>query len=207
MQKMLETTLNDPRSEDGAQLARVERYLTDLREHIVSLGDQLQGVTGATVGSSGNTSETHEQMANVERQMNELGTNMAGLKSLLVDVPAQVDEKVAQAISRSSRVPSREQEQLTGVERQLDDLREHIATLSDRVGSVGGQTPNTEPPKDAVTREYLSDVVGRLEQQVTTAIGEAGAREPDGDLSGQLEGQLDGLQTQHLAEIETVWTR
>ncbi len=188
MQGMLETTLNDPRSEDRAQLARVERYLTDLREHVVSLGDQFEGVAGKV--------QNQEQLTAVERRMNELGTNMADLKSLLVAMPAQVDGKVAEAISRSSRTPSREQEQLTGVERQLDDLREHIATLSDRFESVGGQTRNAGSLKDAVTREYLSDVVGRMEQQVTTAIGQAAGRESDGDLSRQIEGQLDGLQTQ-----------
>ena len=223
MQGLLETTLNDPRSEDRAQLARVERYLTALREHVVSLGAQIEGVTGktqdqeqltevkrqlddlrehmSTLGDqltalTGDPSETHEQMANVERRMNELGTQMADLKSLLVAVPAKLDQKVAEAISRSSRTPSREQEQLTGVERQLDDLREHIASLTDRVESAGGQTQITELQKNAVTREYLSDVVGQLEQQVTTAISEAAVRESDGDLSRQIEGQLDGLQTQ-----------
>ncbi|MEE8167055.1 MAG: hypothetical protein V3T64_15925, partial [Myxococcota bacterium] len=155
MQGVLETTLNDPRSEDRAQLARVERYLTGLREHIVSLGDQFEGMTGkmqdqqqltavdgqlddlrehvvslgvqlkglagqvqdqqqltavkgqlddlrkrmSTLGDqltalTGDPSETHEQMANVERRMNELGTDMADLKSLLAEVPVKLDQKV-----------------------------------------------------------------------------------------------------------------
>ncbi len=223
MQVVLETTLNDPRSEDRTQIARLERYLTDLREHVVSLGDKINDVAEkmqeqeqptaverqlddlrqymSTLGDqlatlAGGPSETPQQMANVERQVNDLGTDMADLKRLLAAVPAKLNEKVAEVISRSNRTPSREQEQLTGVERQLDDLREHIATLSDRVESAGGQTQVAEQPRDAVTREYLSDVVGQLEQQVTTAIGKAAVRESDGDLSRQIEGQLDGLQTQ-----------
>jgi chromosome segregation ATPase len=188
MQDMLERSLNDTRSDDGPQLARVERYLTDLREHVVSLGDKIQKGAGQ--------SQDPEQSTDFERQLNELGTDMADLKSLLAAVPTQVDEKVTDAISRSSRTPSREQEQLTGVERQLDDLREHIAALSDRFESAGQQTRTAAPPRDAVTREYLSDVVGQLEQQVTTAISEVAAREPDSDVTHQIEGQLDGLQSQ-----------
>ena len=188
MQGTLETTLNDPRSEDRAQLARVERYLTDLREHIVSLGDKMPDVT---VGVQDQT-----QLTAVERQISGLVTDMADLKSLLVAVPTQVDNKVTEAISRSNRTPSREQEQLTGVERQLDDLREHIAALSDRIATAGHQAGNAAPPTDAVTREYLSSVVGQLEQQVTTAISAVAAREPDSDVTHQIEGQLDGIQSQ-----------
>ncbi len=180
-------------SREQEQLTAVERQLDDIRELVSNLGDRLTGMSAEAEmrGSeaSGDPSEMREQIASLQRLLDK---ELSDLKASLAAVPGQVEGKVADAITRSDRIPSREQEQLTGVERQLDDLREHIATMSDRLENVSGDFVQSEH----VTREHLNDMVGQLEQQMTTVIGEVAVRESDGELSRQLEGQLDGLQSQ-----------